>query len=148
MIQAAGNSAFIALIDDDSHSAYLLTRMLLAHGSPDIRHLGGAVAGRAALQVNLSDYGSAWPGLLIVDLKAHSKANLEFLSTAQTLLRQKGVPVVVMSQPLDRAGREALFEAGAAEVFHREADLDAYRREAAGIVSFWARNQRLNAVGM
>ena len=29
-----------------------------------------------------------------------------------------------------------------------QADLDAYRREVAGIVKFWARSQRLDAVGM
>lgn len=148
MALANDNSAFIALIDDDSHSAHLLTRMLLAHGSPDIHHFGGAVAGRAALQVNLSNFDAVWPSLLIVDLKSHSSANLEFAISMQAVLRQKGVAFVVMCQPLDQAGRDALYDAGAAAIFCREADIDAYRREAAGIVSFWARNQRLNAVGM
>ena len=63
-------------------------------------------------------------------------------------LCQKGVPVVVMAHTLDQASRESLHEAGAAAVFFRQAELDAYRREAASIVSFWARNQRLDAVGM
>ena len=89
-----------------------------------------------------------WPSLLIVDLKAHSGANLEFVSSIQALARQKGLAVVVMTSPLDRPDRDALQQAGASAVFFRHAELDAYRREAAGIVSFWARSQRLDAVGM
>lgn len=142
------NLPFVALIDDDQHSAHLLTRMLLAHGSPDVQHYGGAEDGRSRLQAVLGDVAANWPGLLIVDLKAHSRANVEFVASIQSLMRQKGVPVVVMAPPLDRAGREALHDAGAAAVFFRQAELDAYRREAAGIVSFWARSQRLDAVGM
>lgn len=142
------NLPFVALIDDDQHSAHLLTRMLLAHGSPDVQLYGGAEEGRARIQAVLGDVSANWPGLLIVDLKSHSRANLEFVSSIQSLLRQKGVPVVVMAPPQDRAGREALHDAGAAAVFFRQAELDAYRREAAGIVSFWARSQRLDAVGM
>lgn len=142
------NLSFVALVDDDRHSAHLLTRMLLAHGSPDIQWYGGAADGRLMLANVLADPAANWPGLLIVDLKAHSDANLEFVASIQSLARQKGVPVVVMSAPLDRQGREALHDAGASAVFFRYAELDAYRREAAGIVSFWARSQRLDAVGM
>ena len=40
MSAASHDNSFIALIDDDGHSAYLLTRMLLGQGSPDVRHLG------------------------------------------------------------------------------------------------------------
>ena len=142
------NRPFVALVDDDQHSAHLLTRMLLAHGAPNIQWYGGAVDGRMTLANVLGDPTADWPGLLIVDLKANSTANLEFVVSIQSLARQKGVPVVVMAPPLDREGREALHEAGASAVFFRHAELDAYRREAAGIVSFWARNQRLDAVGM
>ena len=139
---------FLALVDDDQHSAHLLTRMLLAHGSPAVQWLGGAMEGRLALAKVLSDPMADWPSLLIVDLKAHSGATLEFTSSIQSLARQKGLPIVVMTPPLDRRGRDALHEAGASGVFFRHAERDAYRREAAGIVSFWARSQRLDAVGM
>ena len=88
------------------------------------------------------------PSQLIVDLKAYSGANFEFVASIQPLVRQRGVPVVVMAAPLDRQGIETLHGAGASAVFFRHAELDAYRREAAGIVSFWARSQRLDAVGM
>jgi DNA-binding response OmpR family regulator len=139
---------YLALVDDDQHSAHLLTRMLLAHGSPRVQYYGGALDGRLVLTSTLANPAAAWPSLLIVDLKAHSRANLEFVASIQSLTRQKGIPVVVMTQPLDRRDREALHEAGASGVFFRHAELDAYRREAAGIVSFWARSQRLDAVGM
>lgn len=142
------NLPFVALVDDDQHSAHLLTRMLLAHGAPDIEWYGGALDGQRKLSGVLADPFANWPSLLIVDLKAHSLANLEFVTSIQSLTRQKGVSVLVMAPPLDRVGREALHEAGASAVFFRHADLDAYRREAAGIVSFWARSQRLDAVGM
>jgi DNA-binding NarL/FixJ family response regulator len=142
------NAPFVALIDDDQHSAHLLTRMLIAHGSPDVQCYGNATDGLVKLQAVLSDINANWPGLLIIDLKSHSGANLEFISSIQHLARQKGVPVVVMAPTLDRDGRQALLDAGASAVFFRQAELDAYRREAASIVSFWARSQRLDAVGM
>lgn len=141
-------TSYLALVDDDQHSAHLLTRMLLAHGSPCVQHYGGAVDGRLVLTSVLSGPAAEWPSLLIVDLKAHSGANLEFVSSIQSLARQKDLAVVVMTSPLDRPAREALLQAGASAVFFRHAELDAYRREAAGIVSFWARSQRLDAVGM
>jgi len=139
---------FIALIDDDGHSAHLLTRMLRAHGAPEVKHFDTVQAGESFLATVLADVNSEWPGTVIVDLKAHSGANLEFVARNQALLRQKGVPLAVMTQTTDRAGRQVLHDAGASAVFFRQAELDAYRREAAAIVSFWARNQRLDAVGM
>ena len=148
MNKSVDNSPFVALIDDDQHSAHLLKRMLIAHGSPDVHWYGDATDGMARLQSVLGNVAANWPGLLIVDLKAHSDANVEFVSAIQHLARQRGVPVVVMAPPLDRQDRQALEEAGASAVFFRQAELDAYRREAAGIVSFWARTQRLDAVGM
>lgn len=122
--------------------------MLLAHGSPEIKWYGDANASRTRLIDVLADPASNWPGLVIVDLKAHSNANLEFIASIQPLMRQKGVLVVAMVQPTDLTQRDALQNAGVDTVFGRHAELDAYRREAASIVSFWARSQRLDAVGM
>lgn len=139
---------FVALVDDDPHSAQLLTRMLVAHGAPEIEHHASAAAGLQALVEVLNNPAANWPGLVVVDLKAHSRANLEFMTAIQPLLRQKGVNAVVMTQDLDRQARVSLLAAGAAAVFIRHAERDAYRREAADIVSFWARSQRLDAVGM
>jgi hypothetical protein len=52
-----------------------------------------------------------------------------------------------MAPSLDRNVRNGLLDAGAAAVFERHGELNAYRREAANIVGFWVRNQRLDAVG-
>ena len=138
----------MALVDDDQHSAQLLTRMLLAHGAPSIQWYGGASDGQTMLTAVLGDTSGRWPSLVIVDLKAHSAANLEFLRATQSLLRQKNVPVAVMVQSSAPDNRDTLLAAGATNVFIRHAELDAYRREAASLVSFWARSQRLEAVGM
>ncbi|MHA6731918.1 ANTAR domain-containing protein [Devosia sp. A369] len=142
------NLPFVALVDDDQHSAQLLTRMLLGQGSPAIAWYGDGHDGATMLRTVLGNPAANWPSLLIVDLKAHSSATLEFIAAIQPLARQKGVPVVVMAPPLGPRARDALHDSGAAAVFCRHADLDAYRREAAGIVSFWAQSQRLDAVGM
>lgn len=142
------NAPFVALIDDDQHSAHLLTRMLLAHGAPSIQWYGNAVDGRDRLLDVLHDHNADWPTLVIVDLKTHSAANGEFLRSIQPLAHQKGISVVVMIHPGESAQREALEDSGAGAVFFRHAELAAYRREAASLVSFWARSQRLEAVGM
>lgn len=138
----------MALVDDDQQSARLLTRMLLAHGAPAIEHHASAADGLRILVEVLNNPAANWPGLIIVDLKAHSGANLEFMTAIQPLLRQKGVNAVVMTTGVEQQEHLALRKAGAAAVFVRHAELDAYRREAADIVGFWARSQRLDAVGM
>ena len=144
----AERAPFIALVDDDQHSAQLLTRMLLAHGAPAIQWYGGASDGQTMLTAVLGDVSGRRPSLVIVDLKAHSASNLEFLRATQSLLRQTSIPVAVMVQSGESNHRDTLLAAGATAVFLRHAELDAYRREAAGLVSFWARSQRLEAVGM
>lgn len=148
MLLGSNMSPFIALIDDDTHSAYLLSRILAECGAPHALHLGDGVEGLAALRRLLADTNGAWPDLLVVDLKSHSKASLEFVTDHHLWLHQKGVELAVVIPPTDRHGRNAYFEAGTDAVFFRQPELDAYRREAEGIVSFWARNARLDAVGM
>ncbi|SEQ06370.1 Response regulator receiver domain-containing protein [Devosia sp. YR412] len=142
------NAPFVALIDDDQHSAHLLTRMLLAEGSPRVQWYGDAVRGHARLVDVLTDPSAHWPSLVIVDLKSHSCANMDFLRSIQPLPHQKGVSMVAMVHASESDQREALEDCGAAAIFFRHADRDAYRREAASLVSFWARSQRPVAVGM
>ena len=55
--------------------------------------------------------------------------------------------VAAMAPSLERAHREPLLVAGADAVFQRHADANAYRCEAASIVSFWVQHQHLEAVG-
>ena len=144
-----GNVApFIGLIDDDGHSAYLFMRSMAAISGPAVCNYGDGDEGAADLGIVLSDASADWPELVVVDLKFHSGATLEFVQRHHAWLHQKGVPLVVMIPLADRAGCDAYHEAGAAAVFFRQPERDAYLRELVGIENFWARNQRLDAVGM
>jgi CheY-like chemotaxis protein len=138
---------FLALIDDDAHSARLATRMLLAHGAPSVHWMDGADKASATIGDTLADRGGQLPGLVIVDLKSSSTATADFVTRLRQLKGADELLVVAMAPTLDRQVRDALLDAGANAVFQRHADLDSYRREAASIVSFWVRNQRLNAIG-
>jgi CheY-like chemotaxis protein len=138
---------FLALIDDDSHSARLITRMLLAHGAPSVQWHDGAEAGIEKLGELLADRHAILPGIVIVDLKATSTATRDFIAAIRQLERSTELLLVAVAPTLDREVRDELLDAGAAAVFERHGDLDAYRREAASIVSFWVRNQHLNAIG-
>ncbi len=138
---------FLALIDDDSHSARLMSRMLLAHGAPNIIWLDNVAVAQTTLRSLLANKASQLPGLVVVDLKGSSAATAEFISNLRSMPGGKELVIAAVSPTLARSTREALIEAGADAVFERHADIDAYRREAAGIVSYWVRNQRLQAIG-
>jgi DNA-binding response OmpR family regulator len=138
---------FLVLVDDDPHSARLLTRMLLAHGAPSIQWIESSAEGLSQIKDLLAGTAKHLPGLVIVDLKASSTASADFIAEVTALERSRSLVIAAMAPSLDRATRESLLDAGADAVFERHADLQAYRAEAAAIVSFWVRNQRLDAVG-
>lgn len=135
----------IALVDDDFHSARLMMRMLSAHGAPDVEWLSDA---GTALET-LAGYDAMPPingkCMALIDLKASSNASRDFI--VEMRRKAPGLLVVAMAPTLDRETRNALLDAGAAAVFERHGELNAYRREAASIVGFWVRSQRLDAVG-
>ena len=143
-----GYASFAALIDDDEHSAHLLTRTLVDQGAHGVQDYGNANNALIRLKAVLGDPTAAWPAVIIVDLKAHSGANLEFVDTIGQLTLQCDVPVVVLTPDRDEAHRQLLLKSGAAAVFPRHADRDAYRRVAADIVEFWTLTGRPEAVGM
>ena len=101
---------------------------------PDAEHALGVLAGRSTEPEFLA----------VVDLKSSSTATRDFIARLKT--RAPSLLVVAMATSLDRETRGALIEAGAAAVFERHSDIDLYRREAASIVDFWAR-QRLDRTG-
>lgn len=138
---------FMALVDDDSHSARLMIRMLLAHGAPSVSWLDSEAVATAELGQLLNDRMATLPGLVIVDLKSSSTATADFIARLRAMQDGSALLIAAMSPTLDREVREVLLNAGADAVFERQADIDFYRREAAAIVSFWVRNQRLEAVG-
>ena len=138
---------YLMLVDDDGHSARLLTRMLLAHGAPSIQWVESSAEGLSQIKDLLSGPGKHLPGLVIVDLKSSSTAASEFVAAIAGLERSRSLVIAAMAPSLDRDTRDSLQDAGADAVFERHADLNAYRAEAAAIVSFWVRNQHLDAVG-
>jgi response regulator RpfG family c-di-GMP phosphodiesterase len=138
---------FMALVDDDSHSARLMIRMLLAHGAPSVNWLDSDAVATAELGALLNDRRATLPGLVIVDLKSSSAATAEFIAKLRAMRDGTALLIAAIAPTLDREVREVLLNAGADAVFERQADIDFYRREAAAIVSFWVRNQRLEAVG-
>ena len=147
MNTALDNGAFLALVDDDSHSAQLMMRMLTAHGAPRVELWGGAESSSIQFSQAFDGQRSRRPSMLIVDLKQRSSATGDFISVIRDRCRAAGILIAAVVPSPDRASIDRLHEAGAAGVFERHPELAAYRQEAAGIVSFWVRNQRLNAVG-
>jgi hypothetical protein len=138
---------FMALVDDDFHSARMMTRMLIAHGAPSIRWMDGAAAAALDLGALLSGDEASFPGLVIVDLKSSSRASEDFIATIRALPRANDLLVAALAPSLDREVRDNLLDAGADAVFQRHPDIESFRRETASIVSFWVRHQRLNAIG-
>ena len=142
-----GYTSFVALIDDDDRSADLLTRTLVAQSAPGVQYYGGAVAALSRLQAVLSDKSASRPAMVVVDLKANSTANLDYLASLAPLINQIDIPFVVLSAQADTQS-PALLDNGAAAVFVRHADRDAYRRVASDILEFGALTQPPVAVGM
>jgi CheY-like chemotaxis protein len=145
MTTLSGRQPAIALVDDDYHSARLMTRMLEAHGGPQVSRLPDperAVDTLADAAVTPMVAGQC---MAVVDLKSSSTATRDFV--ARLKHRAPQLLVVAMAPSLDRDVRNELLDAGASAVFERHSDIILYRREAANIVAFWVRNQRLDAVG-
>lgn len=138
---------FMALVDDDLHSARLMIRMLLAHGAPSVSWLNGEALATTEIGKLLDDDLATIPGLVIVDLKDSSTATVEFITKLRGMRDGRALLIAAIAPTLDREPREVLLTAGADAVFERHADINSYRREAAAIVSFWVRNQHLDAVG-
>jgi CheY-like chemotaxis protein len=142
-----GSQPFMALVDDDPHSARLMIRMLLAHGAPSVSWLPEVDAATAEFTSLMDMPRARLPGLVIVDLKASSAATADFVAMLRSHPAGRCLRIVAMAASLERDVRDALLASGADAVFERRADLDAYRQEAASIVGFWVRHQRLDAVG-
>ena len=141
----SGRQPAIALVDDDYHSARLMTRMLEAHGGPQVTRLPDPEAAVEALAAAAVTPAAAGQCMAVVDLKSSSTATRDFV--ARLKLRAPHLLVVAMAASLAREVRNELLDAGASAVFERHSDITLYRREAASIVAFWVRNQRLDAVG-
>jgi CheY-like chemotaxis protein len=145
MTTLSGRQPAIALVDDDYHSARLLTRMLEAHGGPQVQRLPDPQGAIEALTEVVLSPPVAGQCMAVIDLKSSSTATRDFIALLKH--RAPQLLVVAMAPSLDRDVRNELLEAGASAVFERHSDISLYRREAASIVAFWVRNQSLDAVG-
>jgi CheY-like chemotaxis protein len=140
-----GRQPAIALVDDDYHSARLMTRMLEAHGGPQVMRLPDPEVAIEALAASALTPMVAGHCMVVVDLKSSSTATRDFVGRLKHSAPES--LIVAMAPSLDRSVRNELLDAGASAVFERHSDITLYRREAASIVAFWVRNQRLDAVG-
>ena len=145
MTTLSGRQPAIALVDDDYHSARLMTRMIEAHGGPQVSRMPNPDVAVEALAEATEVASVAGRCMAVVDLKSSSTATRDFVSRLKH--RAPHLLVVAMAPSLDRIVRNELLDAGASAVFERHSDITLYRREAASIVAFWVRNQRLDAVG-
>jgi CheY-like chemotaxis protein len=135
----------MTLVDDDRHSARFMSKMLEAHGGPSPEIMENA---DDALELLTARAVALAPGarhLVLVDLKSSSGATRHFIAALRKTA--PALDIIAMSPTLERDVRNGLIEAGAGAVFERHADVAAYRREAASIVSYWVRTQHLDAVG-
>ncbi|MGN6157515.1 MAG: hypothetical protein ACTHNL_05430 [Devosia sp.] len=145
MTSAGIRQPAIVLVDDDFHSARLMLRMLAAHDAPLVDWLGGDPEKALESVLELTVQPLMTRLMVLVDLKSSSTASRDFIE--RLLHAAPDLLVVAMAPSLDRDTRNRLLDAGAAAVFERHAELNSYRSEAANIVSFWVRAQRLDAVG-
>jgi CheY-like chemotaxis protein len=146
MISNFGRQPAIVLVDDDFHSARLMMRMLAAHAGPPVEWMEDSAAALEALSAFASLPAKDDQFMMvIVDLKSSSVATRDFIVSLKQAAPK--LLLIAMAPSLDRDVRNSLLDAGAAAVFERYAELNAYRREAANIVGFWVRSQRLDAVG-
>lgn len=139
------SSPAIALVDDDHHSARFMTRILAAFDGPHVTLFDNPERAFAELQAPGTDPMFSGRSLVLVDLKYSSTATRDFIARLTKAAPQ--LLVAAMAPSLDRDTRNCLLDAGAVAVFERHADHNLYMKEAASIVSYWVRAQRLDAVG-
>jgi hypothetical protein len=109
--------------------------------------LNGEALATAELGKTLDDDRAPLPGLVIVDLKNSSAATRDFIVKLRAMRDGRSLLIAAIAPSLEKDVRDVLLNAGADAVFERRADINSFRREAAAIVSFWVRNQHLDAVG-
>jgi CheY-like chemotaxis protein len=130
----------IVLADDDVHSARLLIRTLNQFGAHEVKWLGDGPRTQRVLAAALADELALHPCLVVVDLKQASSATADFVRAIHPLL-PADIPVIALAPTLDREERQVLIDAGAAAVFQRHANLQAYQDEVAAMIGFLDRHR-------
>lgn len=131
-------SPLFVLVDDQMHSARLMWRTLSGI-DPTItfRWLGNAGRGARLLADIFDGVASRTPQLIIIDLKAHSRATAEFVATIAATADLLDIPIAAMSPSLEPREREVLLASGADGVFERHGNLTTYTEEVRQLAAFW-----------
>lgn len=131
------------LIDDDEYSAKFFRRRMNVVAADkinlDLDWFESPARGLSAIQnlaATLQNHtNTRLADLIIVDLKATSDANLNFVPQAAAILRQTSVPLVVFIPQTDAKLAQSLIDAGATECFVRHAELSQYDAELTRIIA-------------
>ena len=137
---------FLAVVDDDALSARQTIRMLIAHGAPSVSWVEPVKADGSCVAELWLAPDSERPAMVVVDLK-RGDATADCIAALRATPVGSELLVVGLAAEGDTEQRRRIESAGADAVFERHADVSALRREAAAMVSFWVRQQRLSAVG-
>jgi hypothetical protein len=137
---------FLAVVDNDALSARQTIRMLIAHGAPSVSWVEPVNEDGSGVAELWSAPESELPAMVVVDLK-RGDATADCIAALRAAPVGADLLIVGLSTPGDAEQRQRLELSGADAVFERHAELGAVRREAAAMVSFWVRQQRLSAVG-
>jgi two-component system response regulator len=111
------------LIIDDSEDDILLTKMVLAKISRELR-TESALSGEAGLAV-LRD-GSALPALILLDLKMPGMDGLDVLRELRLDGRLRRIPVIIVTHSDLESDKEASFKSGANSFLNKSVDLDQF----------------------
>jgi CheY-like chemotaxis protein len=137
---------FLAVVDDDALSARQTIRMLIAHGAPSVSWVEPVREDGSCVSELWSAPDSELPAMVVVDLK-RDDATADCIAALRATPVGRDLLVVGLAAPRDPDQRQRVEAAGADAVFERHTELGAVRHEAASMVSFWVRQQRLSAVG-
>ena len=111
------------LIIDDSEDDILLTKMVLAKISRELR-TESALSGEAGLAI-LRD-GSALPALILLDLKMPGMDGLDVLRELRLDGRLCPIPVIIVTHSDLESDKEASFKNGANSFLNKSVDLDQF----------------------
>lgn len=130
------------IVDDDPHSArFFRQRIIAATGRSTIIRVDwfesadGGLLAIESLQDQDRQQVRRLPDLIIIDLKASSMANMEFLTKAEPSIKALPVPSTVFAKQAGKAKQSAYLKAGAAAIFERHADLEQYDAELARMIT-------------
>lgn len=137
---------YLAVVDDDALSARQTIRMLIAHGAPSVSWVEPVKEDGSCVAELWSAPDSELPAMVVVDLK-RGDATADCIAALRASAIGSRLLIVGLATPGDADERQRIELSGADAMFERHTELGAVRREAAAMVSFWVRQQRLSAVG-